>query len=312
MEVAQAPTMRYEGVDIPDFGDRSYPYGVIEVTRRCNLRCTTCFFFQAFQHEEKDLAEDLLIASLRALQRRHGIKFMSLVGGEPLLRLRVVEAAASIFPVSVMFTNGLLPIPDLPIAIGVSLDGPPEINDAVRGRGVYEKVVSGLRRAPRAVFIQCVVTQRNAPVLERFTESLTALPNVNGVVFSIYVPQRGDTSGLAFPLAERDRLIDLLLHLKERHGPFVFNERRALDLAHSSTCRRVTDACDMKERSLALDYRLRRRRPCCYGENVDCDLCAAPTPFSIAARAQARHGIVPAETLQNAMRGPLPEARLPE
>lgn len=280
------PMTTYEGVEIPDFGDRSFPYGVIEVTRRCNLRCKTCFFFQAFQHEEKDLPEERLVASLRALARRHGIKLMSWVGGEPLLRRRVIEAAPEIFPANVMFTNGLLPIPDLPIAIGVSLDGPPEINDAIRGPGVYERVARTLGEAPRKVFIQCVVTQRNARALAPFTETLTGLRNVSGVVFSIYVPQRGDRSGLGFALADRDRLIETLLRLKDRFGDFLLNERRALELARSPTCKQVTDRCDMKTRALALDYRLRRRRPCCYGENVDCDLCAAPTPFSLAARAE--------------------------
>jgi MoaA/NifB/PqqE/SkfB family radical SAM enzyme len=288
MTDAKQATITYDGVEIPDFGERQFPYGIIEVTRRCNLRCETCFFFQAFQHEDDDLPEDLLLASLRALQRRHGIKFMSWVGGEPLLRRRVVEAAADIFPVNVMFTNGLLPIPDLPVAIGVSLDGPPAINDAVRGKGVYEKVTRNLRAAPRSVFIQCVVTQRNVAALESFTATLTTLPNVTGVIFSIYVPQRDDRSGLSFTLAERDRVTTLLLDLKDRYGAFILNERRALELALSATSRQVTDHCDMKVHSLALDYRLRRRRPCCYGENVDCDLCAAPTPFSLAARTERR------------------------
>jgi MoaA/NifB/PqqE/SkfB family radical SAM enzyme len=35
------PTITFEGVEIPDFGERQFPYAVIEVTRRCNLRCKT-------------------------------------------------------------------------------------------------------------------------------------------------------------------------------------------------------------------------------------------------------------------------------
>lgn len=69
-------------------------------------------------------------------------------------------------------------------------------------------------------------------------------------------------------------MIETLLGLKQRHGDFLLNERRALELALSSTCRPVTDRSDMKVRALAVDYRLRRRRPCCYGEDVDCDPCA--------------------------------------
>ena len=284
----QQPTIEFEGVEIPDFGDRPYPYGVVELTKHCNLRCTTCFFFQAFQHDAKDLRDAELIEKLRALQKRHRIKFISLVGGEPLLRPKVVEAACEIFPAGVLFTNGTLPLPDLPISIGVSLDGPPEINDQIRGAGGWDRVVKNIANAPRPVFIQSVVNQRNLDLLETFTQQLIGLPNVVGVIYSIYVPQQGDASGLGFTLPERDHVIDLLLRIKDRHGDFLLNERRAIELAYSSACKRVTDACDMKQRSLALDYRLRRRRPCCYGENVNCDLCAAPTPFSQAARREGK------------------------
>jgi hypothetical protein len=69
----QQPTIEFEGVEIPDFGDRPYPYGVVELTKHCNLRCTTCFFFQAFQHDAKDLRDAELIEKLRALQKRQRI-----------------------------------------------------------------------------------------------------------------------------------------------------------------------------------------------------------------------------------------------
>ena len=70
MRAVRQPTISYDGVEIPDFGDRRFPYGIIEVTKHCNLRCTTCFFFQAFQHAEKNLPEQEMIAKLRALQKR--------------------------------------------------------------------------------------------------------------------------------------------------------------------------------------------------------------------------------------------------
>jgi MoaA/NifB/PqqE/SkfB family radical SAM enzyme len=280
------PTIRFEGVEIPDFGERKFPYAVIEVTRRCNLRCKTCFFFHAFQHDEGDVPDEELLAKLGALQRRHEIRFMSWVGGEPLLRRRVIEQAPILFSRNVVFTNGLLGIPEIPVAIGVSLDGPREINDAIRGEGIYEKVRTNIAAAPRPVFIQSVVTRRNVAELERVTAESADWSNVTGVVYSIYVPQRDDASGLAFSLPERDALVERLLRLKDEYGEFVHNERRALELTLSPTCRDVTDHCDMKQNSLALDYTLRRRRPCCYGERVDCDLCAAPTPFSLAARAE--------------------------
>lgn len=287
-EIATQPTIDFEGVEIPDFGDRKYSYAVLEVTRKCNLRCKTCFFFQAFQHEESDLPDDVLIDRLRALQKRHEIKFISLVGGEPTLRPKILAAACEIFPQCVMFTNGTRPLPDLPLSIGVSLDGPEDINDEIRGAGVYRKVMDTVARSARPVFVQSVLSKRNFPVLEKFTESLANVDKISGVIYSIYVPQIDDDSTLAFTLPEREGVIDCLLALKDRYGEFILNNRRSLELMRSGTCKQVTDHCDMKTNSLALDYRLRRRQPCCYGEDVDCDLCAAPTPFSMAAKREAQ------------------------
>lgn len=286
------PTVVFEGVEIPDFGEARYPYAIVEVTKRCNLRCKTCFFFQAFQHEEDEMPELELIEKLRALQKRHDIQFMSFVGGEPLLRRKVVEEGAKIFPSGIVFTNGLLELPDAPIAFAISLDGPQEVNDEIRGKRVYERAMKNAAAAKNPVLVQTVVSKKSRPFMERFIEELTVAPNIAGVILSIYVPQKNDDTGLAFPMSERDELIDRLVALKDRWGPFVANERRALELARPETCKAITDACDIRSRSLALDYRLRRRLPCCYGENVDCDLCAVPPPFSIAARAEARVGRV--------------------
>jgi molybdenum cofactor biosynthesis enzyme MoaA len=40
----------------------------VEVTRQCNLRCAPCFFFQAFQHDQRDLPGEELLPRLHALQ----------------------------------------------------------------------------------------------------------------------------------------------------------------------------------------------------------------------------------------------------
>jgi Fe-coproporphyrin III synthase len=277
-------TIMFEGVDIPDFGDQEYPYGVLEVTQRCNLRCKTCFFFQAFRHPGKDIPDDVLIPQLRALQKRHQIKFMSWVGGEPSLRPIILKAATKIFPYNMIFSNGIRSIPDLPMAFGISLDGPPEINDAIRGKGVYEKAMKNIRNAPRKVFVQSVITRKNFPFLDEFTAQLSKEKNLTGIIYSIYIPQKGDASSFGFNLTERDQVIEKLLMLKDEYGEFFLLLRRAIELMHSSNSSSITKTCDMRVNSLAMDYTLRRRKPCCYGENVDCDLCAVPTPFVLAAK----------------------------
>ena len=40
------PTITFEGVEIPDFGERQFPDGVIEAARRCDPHREAFFFFR--------------------------------------------------------------------------------------------------------------------------------------------------------------------------------------------------------------------------------------------------------------------------
>jgi MoaA/NifB/PqqE/SkfB family radical SAM enzyme len=135
-----------------------FPVGVVlMLTLRCNLRCAMCL--QASEREggapELSLAEleavvDDLAASFRFKP------FIHLTGGEPLLRRDTLALLAHVkerrFSAS-LTTNGLLlerHAAEL-VRLGldrlhVSLDGPPEIHDAVRGvPGAHERAVAGIR-----------------------------------------------------------------------------------------------------------------------------------------------------------------------
>ena len=81
-----------------------------------------------------------------------GTKFISFAGGEPLLRGDIGEIAdycRSKGMQVVIHSNGLLLKDEIKKVknvheIKLSLDGPKEINDAVRGKGSYDKVIEAL------------------------------------------------------------------------------------------------------------------------------------------------------------------------
>lgn len=130
------------------------------ITDRCNLQCIHCYRNEKV--EDLPLSRLKLIADtvVEGLKTMHMSPFFALSGGEPFLRddvFDLVEYLAEKGVENIMFeTNGTLLTPEIiqkviqhspPIgAIQVSLDGGPVVNDSIRGEGVFEKVVEGLKR----------------------------------------------------------------------------------------------------------------------------------------------------------------------
>ncbi|MBL7130155.1 MAG: radical SAM protein [Candidatus Omnitrophica bacterium] len=125
------------------------------LTTRCNLRCQMCDIFKSPTKIEDELStpeiKDIIL-QIKNMRVRHLI----FSGGEPLLRrdfFEIVEFATtnSIRDVDII-TNGTL-FDDYIIKkllnlrlnhITISLDGLRETNDKIRGKGVFEKVVSNI------------------------------------------------------------------------------------------------------------------------------------------------------------------------
>ncbi|MCX7912835.1 MAG: mycofactocin radical SAM maturase [Dehalococcoidales bacterium] len=154
-----------------------------EITRRCNLRCVHCLSAS----ETEDPAELSLdecrrivdeLASLRVFEINFG-------GGEPLIKdyfLRLLRYIHDRGIVTCISTNGTV-LTDEAVAafsgnplvnIQVSLDGAsPGVNDSIRGRGTYERIIRGIERLARRninLSINCVVTSRNYHELANLKE----------------------------------------------------------------------------------------------------------------------------------------------
>ena len=292
--------------------DTRYPAMFVNVTNRCTLECKHCFVYRDDNPNEKQTArneipDDELLTIIEALRDRHGVHVMLWMGGEPLLRRNVVERGVKLFDRNTVVTNGTVPLVDLgpgPQALYViSLDGPPEVNDAVRGRGVFDRVMRTLDRVPEdfstPIQVQCTVTRANQDHLEALVALLRGT-RVGWITFSFYVPPAGDTSDLAWPTLE-DRMVavDTVRGLKEQHPGFVRNRSRALDLMSPERAPAVTAACPAKRMVLPLylegDHLVTPF--CCYGNDVDCDRCGAWVVFEMAAGLEPhsdREGAVPA------------------
>lgn len=276
-----------------DFGDRSYPAALVNVTNVCNLDCAHCFVYRASNpNRPRDKMDDATLQyQLRALRDRHGIESMLFMGGEPMIRRRLVLQAVKLFPRSSIVTNGTYGIPSVPgHLVTVSLDGPEELNDRIRGAGVFQRVKRAVfGRDPgdgTTVLLQMTLTRSNAEGLEAFVEEVKDWP-VDGVAFTFYVPAANDTSGLAWDdLRERDAVIDRVIALKRRYPGVVKSNPGALERMRSGVCLESTgergERCLMR-RMLPLyvgEGGSFERTFCCYGNDVDCSRCGAYSVFN--------------------------------
>ncbi len=127
----------------------------------CNIECTHCFISSSPSNRSHEMLTLAGVERRLAEARELGVREYYFTGGEPFLNremLAILEATLRQGPATVL-TNGMLLRPetcarlrelfdasDYSLDIRVSLDGfDRESHDAVRGRGVWDKVMAGLR-----------------------------------------------------------------------------------------------------------------------------------------------------------------------
>jgi MoaA/NifB/PqqE/SkfB family radical SAM enzyme len=245
----------------------------IDVTNRCNLKCRHCYWWK--QEHPRELGDGEMISFMKSL-RAKGLRVAILYGGEPTMRIEVCREAGRIFDSVLVFTNGTNGYPHLPNGQWVlSLDGPREINDSLRGRGVYDRAVEEIPRASRPPIVHTTISRLNMKGIHTFVRDMMELP-IKGVGFSFYTPQKdSDDEGLYIPLKDRDRLIQELLELRKRYGLRVgFTPAMARQLLSGGdyfNWNRL-ESCPVKRRVRCFSSD-GRPKMCTYGDDADCSRC---------------------------------------
>jgi sulfatase maturation enzyme AslB (radical SAM superfamily) len=271
---------------------------MVNVTNRCNLSCRHCFVFRDGNPNESpasirdEMSDEAILETLTALRDRHGIVHMLWMGGEPLLKPQLIRQGVGIFQNSTVTTNGTVPLLDLgpDVLYVVSLDGPEDLNDAIRGEGGFRRVLRNLGDLPAGfsspVQVQCVVTRHNQ---DRLGELVAALQStrVGWMTFSFYVPRAGESGDDAWPTNEaRSGAVREVMRQKELFPDFVRNSTRSLELMLPPHASRVTSECPARDVVLPLYLEDDHFTTpfCCYGNDVDCERCGAWLVFRLAAR----------------------------
>ncbi len=127
------------------------PVLLLEVQSRCNCRCVMCDIWKVKDSREIRVAD---VAGWLPEWRRLGVSNVVLTGGEPLMHpdlgglCRVLKEAG--VAVTVLTSGTLLPrkahlLAPLVDEVIVSLDGPREVHDALRGTpGAFDRIAAGV------------------------------------------------------------------------------------------------------------------------------------------------------------------------
>jgi MoaA/NifB/PqqE/SkfB family radical SAM enzyme len=195
------------------------------------------------------------------------IRAILLVGGEPALRLDVLMLADKTFPLVYVITNGTIKIPkQFNHRLFVSIDGLPKTNNAIRGNGVFSRVIENYSGDKR-VIINMTLRIDNYKELEDVIR--IAEENLfDGVVCNICGVETDINSSMAVRKKERAAIITEMKRVKSLY-PKRFLMTKAMIKWYEYPDHR--DDCDWGDNCLHLDVSWNKRR--CFVSNPDCSNC---------------------------------------
>jgi hypothetical protein len=238
-----------------------------------------------------DFKGDALIEGVLALARRYRPLHLSIVGGDPLVRFREVDVLLPKLNQMGIFvqlvTSAFRPIP---LAWGnlsrlnlvVSIDGLALEHDVRRSPATYERILRNI--AGHQVIIHCTVTgqmMKRSGYLEEFLNFWSPRSEIRKVWVSLFTPQKGDRSPECLTSAERVRVVEDLMGLRERFPKLDMGRGTIREFLAPP---KSPAECIFARTTLNLSADLTTRiSPCQFGGNPDCSRCGCLASMALAA-----------------------------
>jgi MoaA/NifB/PqqE/SkfB family radical SAM enzyme len=275
----------------------------IEITKECPLRCPGCY---AYGDEHlggavtlrglSDYKGDELVARFMALIDRQKPVYVSIVGGEPLVRYRelstILPALAERGIHTQIVTSAVRAIPiewsRLPrLQIVVSIDGLQPEHDERRKPATYDRILKHIEG--HRITVHCTVTRqqvRRAGYLEEFLAFWQANPHTRLIWISMYTPQVGELSVERLTSADRGALLNEIRRLRPAFGKLHAPEAMLQAYAQPPDS---PSNCVFAQATECFSSDLERRiTPCQFGGKPDCRNCGCVASAGLEAIARHR------------------------
>jgi len=207
----------------------------LEITTRCNLRCTYCSHFSSSGDVEQDLPKEEWLAFFDELGRC-SVMDVCLSGGEAFIREDLTELIEGIVRNRMRFSmlsNGTLITDEIAAflastrrcsSVQVSIDGSmPESHDIQRGRGTFEKALQGIRHLQKhalPVTVRVTIHRQNVNDLEAVSKMLLedmGLPGFSTNAASYLGMCRENKENLLLTAEDRTLAMETLLRLNKKY-----------------------------------------------------------------------------------------------
>lgn len=249
-----------------------------DITYNCNLRCEHCYYWKSINElgiKKRELTDEQWIQTYNHFSRL-GVQNVSLTGGEPTLRMNLIKAAHDYFKQVQTATNGMIRIPEevQPRGIWLSIDGPRDIHDKIRGSNkCFDKLVENYQDDPR-VAVSSTISTSNYKYIEDIVKIVMDM-NVKGVFFMFY------SGSMDSPLFLKGRkyhraLKEIQRMIREYPETVLITEdmlQAYYDKAFIKTCPFIE-----KSPSVVSFYADLTKKRCVMGDNVDCRTCSCIVP----------------------------------
>ena len=270
----------------------------IEITRECPLRCPGCYAYEEGHLEGDatlrtlaDFRGQELINNVLEVVDRHRPLHLSIVGGDPLVRYREVEAL-----LPQLFERGIhvqvvtsafrrlnpewASFPKLTVV--VSIDGLQPEHDVRRKPATYERILKNIE-GQRIVIHSTITSQmvQRPGYLREFLEFWTPRDEIRKVWFSTFTPQIGDDLPEMLSREQRLQVMEELVELRREFPKLDMREGVIKQLAEPpKSPAECTFALTTETISADLKTKV---TPCQFGGNPDCSSCGCIASLGLSA-----------------------------
>jgi hypothetical protein len=268
---------------------------LIDITHKCNLRCTGCYYFVENMDQYKKAKDDKEFEAFIEQERQRGTNMLTVVGGEPALEVERLQMLAQYFKLTVV-TNGSIPIPQdglENVRIAVSFWGDEQQDIILRGRGkedIFSKALTNFKQDSRAGFYYTTLPGHSGGIASA-TERM--VQNGNYVAYNFYADLANQGGiynhkiGFKKPIDQINLMIDLYPD-RIVSSPYInntisnrqlfgtawgYNVCPSVTYDHPENAERIANGKQYPSQFRAYNADLKTTRRCCIGNARDCETC---------------------------------------
>ena len=287
----------------------------IEITKECPLRCPGCYAYgddhlggDLTLREVRDFKGQELIDGVIGLVDRLRPLHVSIVGGEPLVRYKELNALLPILSARGLHvqvvTSAVRQIPlewigMRRLSLVVSIDGLQPEHDARRTPATYDRILKHI--AGHKITVHCTITRQqvNRPgYIEEFLRFWSGQDEVEKIWMSLYTPQIGEVSDERLRPIDRQNVVNDLLALRVKFPKLALP--KGLIEVYANPPDSPADCIFARTTTtISADFKT-PISPCQFGGNPDCSNCGCIASAGLAA--VARHqlfGVIPVGSIFN-------------